>query len=71
MESTSLLLELAERRRQAMLAADLPALRQLMVDATREDVDFKATRRLDKVIYMDLVDTRRVSAQRNILITGP
>ena len=44
---------------------------KLKVDAVPENVDFKATRGLDKTAFMALLDTSWVGAHRNVLITGP
>ncbi len=70
-ERLGLLLDHESTVRDAKVLAARLRRAKLKLEATPEDVDFKAARGLDKSAFMALMDTAWVSAHRNVLITGP
>ena len=70
-ERLGLLLDHESTLRETKVLAARLLRAKLKLEATPEDVDFKAARGLDKSAFMALMDTNWVTAHRNVLITGP
>lgn len=70
-ERLGLLLDYESTLRDGKMMAARLSRAKLKLDASPEDIDFKAARGLDKTVFMALMDTSWVGAHRNVLITGP
>ena len=70
-ERLGLLLDHESTLRDGKVLAARLRRAKLKLEASPEDVDFKASRGLDKTAWMALMDCGWVNAHHNVLITGP
>ena len=61
----------AANRSTGRLRSRLKAARLRHSQASIEDVDYRAARRLDKALFQQLASSRWIADHRNLLVTGP